>query len=488
MSHKIKFSFYNELIEVPETDEYLLYNIISGALNVLDSEVGNLMRTIQHLTSFELGDYLQYEEVLGDLFNSGYFVSAAVDETKAYENDFHAKRKRRYETSGHIGLTIGTTITCNMDCPYCFETVKPNKTLRDPKVLAGILSYVEDMIANAPVEKWSTLSITWYGGEPLINTEAIEFLSEKFIAICEKNDMEFDGSIITNGILLDEKTWQILKQSEVNSLQITIDGAKETHNIFRPLKSANHSNYEKILENVSLMPEGMDLTIRVNTDKKVAATFDEFMDDLYDHGIWPQRYKNVSLSLAHLKHYPGANVSNMDVLSEEEFFEVSQEFNRMKVKRYNAWGSQHNLNKAKLRWHTPAKESDCATWVSPYFFTFDPEGGIHKCWETFHDKSKSTGVEVFEKYNKDDFKKYLEYSRTDVHPVCQSCKFNPVCTGLSCAYDAIYEIEEEKFPCTIWKTKLDDYFKSMYLEKLENPEGIEFKVSKAAEIQTHANK
>jgi uncharacterized protein len=50
-----------------------------------------------------------------------------------------------------------------------------------------------------------------------------------------------------------------------------------------------------------MMPLGMDATIRINTDKRVAATLDQFLDDLYSYGLWPQRHQAVSLKLSWLR-------------------------------------------------------------------------------------------------------------------------------------------------------------------------------------------
>ncbi|SKC83326.1 radical SAM/SPASM domain-containing protein [Ohtaekwangia koreensis] len=485
---KLKSSFYNEIIPVEETDEALLYNIVSGGLNIISMPLANMLSSVPAGETIDMEQYPQFDNELQQLFDDGFLVAPEINEVEQYRDDYINTQSNKYKNSGHIGLTIGTTILCNMGCPYCFEVVKPNKTLRDEKVLQGIVSYIEDMINNAPVKKWSSLSITWYGGEPLINKQAIEFLSQKFIALSEQYHIPYEASIITNGIYLDMETWQFLKANKVSSLQVTVDGAKEVHDAYRPLKNSKGKNYEKIMENLSMMPEGIDLTIRINTDKRVAATFDRFFDDLSSYGIWPQRHKQVSLALAWLKAYEGAPTADMVYLSQDEFFEVSNKFSITKVDRFNRWAQHNSELKARIRWNIPQKQSDCSTYVSPYFFTFDPDGTIHKCWETVHDTQKSSGVNVFRRWTPSDFEKYLNYSRTKVHPICAACKFNPVCGGLSCAYDALHDLTEDKFPCTVWKTRLGDYFKSMYLLKLKEPDRVSFKEVKMDDHQTHANK
>jgi uncharacterized protein len=258
--------------------------------------------------------------------------------------------------------------------------------------------------------------------------------------------------------------------------------------VYRPLKNGKGENYEKILENIAMMPLGMEASIRINTDKTVANSLPQLLDDLQAYGIWPQRKNQVSLKLAWLRGYEGADTADMKFLTQKEFFEIENQFSEMLVERYNRWATTNGFEPGKRKWRLPQKQNDCATYVSPYFFTFDPEGGIHKCWETIHEKEKSSGSTVFKNWSTDDFKKYLDYSRTNVHPVCYNCKFNPVCEGLSCAYDTLQDLSKEKFPCTPWKTQIDDYFKKMYLNMKENPDRVAIHKPSEVAHQTHSNK
>jgi len=484
---KLKTSFYNELVPIAETKEFLLYNILSGGLNVINQDLGDFL-TEKNEKEFLLEEYSGNSKEIRELFEEGFLVDADVDERKLYQSNYIANQNKKFRTNSHIGITIGTTILCNMGCPYCFESFKPNKSLRDEKVIDGIVDFAENMIMSAPVKKWSMLSITWYGGEPLINKAAISSLSKRFIQLSEKHSIPFSASIITNGILLDKEAWKLLNDNRIQNVQVTIDGSKEVHNTYRPLKNSKAPNYEQILENLTLMPMEIHTNIRVNTDKRVAATLPQLLDDLKLYGIWPQRHESFSISLARLRFYPASGNSEIDYLTDNEYFEVQQQFSQLKVIKFNEWGKQNKQPVARLKWKLPDKQSDCATYVSPYFFVFDPEGMIHKCWETIHDTKNSSGSSVFKHWSTEDFEKYLSYSRTNIHTVCYNCKFNPVCEGLSCAYDSLAQVKEGKFPCTPWKTLLPDYFKKMYLLSMERPGEVSFDISKSAELQTHSNK
>jgi len=485
---KVKSRFYNEIIKIDQTDEYLVYNLVNSGLVVLDSEVGSFLLERSGGDNFNIDESEIFFEVLQGLFDEGFLVESDIDEKALQMQRYSLEESKKSSNTSHIGLTIGTTILCNMGCPYCFQTVRPNKTLRDEKVINGIFTFVQGMINDAPVEKWDGISVTWFGGEPLINKEGIKKLTDGLIDICSRYDIPYDASIVTNGILLDNDTWEFLKQNRVDSVQVTIDGAKEIHDVYRPLKTPNSKNYEKILENLAMMPKDLSLVIRINTDKRVAASLEQLLVDLEKYEIWPQRAESVSLTLAWLKAYKGADVSKMINLTNEGFFEAENSFAQLKVTKFNEWVMKNNKPFSKIKWRTPERQGDCATWVSPYFFTIDPEGGVHKCWETLHDKDQSAGKTVGDGWKAKDYEKYTSYSRTTIHPVCYNCKFNPVCEGLSCAHDVVNNMKDDEFPCTPWKTKLQAYFKDMYLKMNENPETISFQRSQSNKNLTHANK
>ncbi len=75
-------------------------------------------------------------------------------------------------TVGGVGLTICTTMGCNFDCPYCFENHKAGKM--SAEVQDDVVALAERMLDAA---QRKALSVTWFGGEPLLAPDVIEALS-----------------------------------------------------------------------------------------------------------------------------------------------------------------------------------------------------------------------------------------------------------------------------------------------------------------------
>jgi len=88
------------------------------------------------------------------------------------------------------------------------------------RVQEGILDFVK---------KYDTvkfLNVTWYGGEPMLATDVIKFLSFELQKLVE----HYNASMITNGFYLD-KIVDTISDWRISRLQITLDGTKETHRI-----------------------------------------------------------------------------------------------------------------------------------------------------------------------------------------------------------------------------------------------------------------
>jgi uncharacterized protein len=481
-----KSNFYNVLVPVKEHNEWLLYNTLNGGLEVLNDADGSFFNDVIDNSILLSPGEINNSSFLSYLYDRQYITQIDEPERQQFVNTYKLKKARLYEKDvADIGLTIGTTITCNMGCPYCFEFEKPNKSLRKDEIMVGILNYIRDMVAKSPVKKWRRLFVVWYGGEPMINAGAIEQLTPKFLDFCKEFDIEYKAMIITNGILLTQRNWELLKTHEVTDLQVTIDGPEDTHNKKRPLKNASGENYKKILSNLSLMPEGVKVTIRINVDKEISRRWDEFFTDLSNYGIWPQKFRNVDFSPSWLRPYEEIKENAAsEYLTNEEFFDELQSFRLKKLQLFNAWAEKTDAPKAKLNWTLPALQEDCATWTSPYNVVIDPEGYVQKCWETIHD-SKNHIRHVEEGFRPEDFASYSSYNKTELNSICSSCQYLPVCDKLPCAFDAL---KHGKPDCTYWKTKLPSSLKDQYVFMKKNPSLMVTPNSTSKANTGHSNK
>ena len=131
--------------------------------------------------------------------------------------DLYTKRNAQKYSINSLGLTIAPTLACNFKCIYCYETSKPgvmNQVTMD--TLIDFVRFEADNLTN--------LSVSWYGGEPLISKDIVYYLSEQLIDICEQKGVEYEAFMISNGSLIDDEVVKKLVKYRVRGIQITIDG------------------------------------------------------------------------------------------------------------------------------------------------------------------------------------------------------------------------------------------------------------------------
>ena len=107
----------------------------------------------------------------------------------------------------------------------------------------SIINYLKKQITEHGLE---SLSLTWYGGEPLLEKNRIKSLGTK---INKLGLTFFDNDIVTNGYLLNKENFKLLEDVGITNVQVTLDGLQETHDKRRPLKNGK-GTFLKIIKNL----------------------------------------------------------------------------------------------------------------------------------------------------------------------------------------------------------------------------------------------
>lgn len=131
-----------------------------------------------------------------------------------------------------------TSENCNFRCSYCYESHTNHHIERD------VYDSALKLVNNSSKEN---LIINWFGGEPLLEVEDIEYFMKKVYDL--KKFKSINSSIITNGYLLTEKNFNKLMKANVKVFQITLDGLKTEHDKQRYLKNGM-GTFDRIVENL----------------------------------------------------------------------------------------------------------------------------------------------------------------------------------------------------------------------------------------------
>lgn len=142
-----------------------------------------------------------------------------------------------------LNLIILPTEKCNFRCTYCYEDYKIGKMHRS--VINGIKALISHRLKDL-----SILEISWFGGEPLLATDVIEEISQDIQSLNNLSpDCIYNGSICTNGYLLNLSRWTKLVELGITQYQISLDGDKEIHNTTRRFADQS-GTFEEIWNNI----------------------------------------------------------------------------------------------------------------------------------------------------------------------------------------------------------------------------------------------
>ena len=269
MSALWKVSKYNYYCEDDEGN-YLICNFYKGVDSFCKISKNNVKK-FKHILDLKKIEANCEDAFLNVLYQKGFLIDDAIDELFRVKSLYF-----NTVMSDSLSLTIMPTEKCNFRCPYCYETFEKGKmTSADQRI---VLKYIQKQLMFS-----NHLHISWFGGEPLLALDVIEYIMQNIQKICKAKKILFSSNITTNAYFLDEKTFDKLYQLKVTAYQITLDGLKEQHDRQRIMADGS-GTYDKIIQNlISIKNLSKDkykfarITIRVNITRDILDRIDEFI-------------------------------------------------------------------------------------------------------------------------------------------------------------------------------------------------------------------
>jgi uncharacterized protein len=123
------------------------------------------------------------------------------------------------------------------------------------------------------------LTLTFFGGEPLLNMPVVYDQAERAWAACQARGVALSLGIITNGLLLTEEVVDRLLPYGLGYVKVTLDGDRETHNRMRPLRGGQ-GTFDRIIANVRKVSGKVRVAIGGNFDASSAESYPALLDFL----------------------------------------------------------------------------------------------------------------------------------------------------------------------------------------------------------------
>ncbi|MBE6934692.1 MAG: radical SAM protein [Ruminococcaceae bacterium] len=154
---------------------------------------------------------------------------------------------------------VFTTTCCNARCPYCYEIGHHNNITMKKETAEKVADFI--MERTLPEQ---TILLAWMGGEPLLNTAAMDIICNRIRAAGRK----YMSNIATNAYLFSEELVQKAADLwQMDTVQITIDGLEEEYNTIKGYtdKSAKlESPFQRVLGNIGkLLNAGIKVSVHL---------------------------------------------------------------------------------------------------------------------------------------------------------------------------------------------------------------------------------
>lgn len=164
------------------------------------------------------------------------------------------------------------TLRCNLKCRHCGSSCEYNDS-RGEMPLEDFLPVLDEINRHTT----SPILVITTGGEPLLRRD---------ICICgeEIKKRGFYWGLVTNGVLLDDKKLKDLLNAGLDTISVSIDGLRDSHNWMRSSESSyDHAIYAvKLLSKVS-----SKLTWDVITciNQRNISQLQDMLDEFMSHGV-----------------------------------------------------------------------------------------------------------------------------------------------------------------------------------------------------------
>jgi uncharacterized protein len=444
MPSLLKPSKYNRAVSYG--DKWLLFNGVTSSMVLVNPTTYQKLRPMlfedQSFSTSGIDDP-EINGMLDRLTKARFVVDHTVDEL-----EYMKQRYRRNQYRDPVSVTIATTLDCNLGCYYCYE--EREKSYLSKETCDRIFSYLAREVEAAPDKR---LLVSWYGGEPMMNVEAVEYLSPKLIEYCTSNNVHYSAHMVSNGTCWPENPEEcaaFIKRHKIYHIQFTFDGLPQHHNNRRHYlkKEENQiSSFDALVRTVNSLVGHTRIYLRLNLDKGNWADAYELVEFFHDQG-WLFPGSKVFPYAAPLSPYTSACAS-VEKTSIEHL-----DFNRFQLEFQRYLSKYCDLREFVSMNYFPDRATRliCGA-VSSRALLFGPDGRMYKCihdlgihllshgqvnsspGQVSDDHSPGPGSELFPILASTspggDSSKPHDYMSYDpfTHPSCSKCEYLPICFG-----------------------------------------------------------
>lgn len=385
---------------------HFIWNTLSGAVVKLDENA------FSYYQSFTGGD--DNSPYFSTLRKQGFLVPYNFDQVRKIIATERETLLEQYPK--RVNYVIAPGMGCNYNCSYCFEKGRNTTAVMTKKTALAVAQFICCQADNNPNLK--SISIKWFGGEPLLYLEQIKTISSLVMKYASAHSIRYEAGIITNGSLLTRDVAITLKTLGVTKAQITIDGLGEDYCIS---KGTTKECFSTVVENICSIWDVLKLTIRLNIpnndEDKAIQTADYFYRDLKLLG-------RADLYFAFVRKY-------------ESSVDESDDY-RAYANGLVKWARhvvlEYGIELAKYL--SPKSKTTSCGYIRKLNYCIGPSGELYKCEHCIGNTEFSVGDVWRGCIDNRILNLYMQPLSNNHRPKCLQCPCLPICLG-GCANDFV---------------------------------------------------
>ena len=341
---------------------------------------------------------------------------------------------------------------CNLRCQYCFASQgdyhSRNRMLLPVETGKAALDW---LVAHSG--KRHSLEVDFFGGEPLMNLDAVRQIVAYGRTLEQAHDKRFSFTITTNAVGLDDGAIAFINE-EMDNVVLSIDGRREVHDRMRPTPNGRGS-YDLTLPNAQKLAE-----TRGQQRYYVRGTFTAYNTDFAQDVLALAQAGFEQISIEPVVAEPGCGWA----LTQEHMPQVMAEYERLaeaylKERREGKWFNFFHFM-VDLSGGPCLRKRLTGCGAGNEYVAVTPEGDIYPCHQFVGREGFRMGSVLDGAFDRD-LQARFAASHVLSKPACRTCWARFFCSG-GCAanahqmngsidepYDLACQMQKKRLECAL---------------------------------------
>ena len=268
---KMKKNYYQTSVNTGD-GHHIHVNFMNMGFLVLTEELHRLYEDTPDMNSLREKNQRLYDMLAAN----GFIIEDGINELEQIR---YIKETEKYDQSLYH-LIVNPTLDCNLSCWYCYE-----KKVKGSYMPNHVVEAVKKNIELHDREKpFSTLKLSFFGGEPFMKSDVIRELSSHADTYCRSRGKKLILDFTTNGSLIKASDLSVLASNRC-MFQITLDGDREQHNKIKFVHGRTLDTFQATCNNIHAILDTIPdsyVFVRINFDRRTLDNFDEILGQIED--------------------------------------------------------------------------------------------------------------------------------------------------------------------------------------------------------------